>query len=148
MRLTPDELARVLGANPDIVVDLPQAQPVAMPQAAKQISLTLAYGPSANRYWRNVNGRVVRSAAATAYKAAVGLICVKQGIQPLLGALRVTLDFYRPQRSGDLDNRIKCILDSLIGHAYMDDKQIVEIHAFRFEDPRNPRVEVWVSEVQ
>ncbi len=36
MRLSADELSRVLGANPDIAVDLPQAQPAAMPQSFKR----------------------------------------------------------------------------------------------------------------
>ena len=36
-------------------------------------------------------------------------------------------------------------LDSLRGIAYADDKQIVEIHAYRRDDPANPRIEVVIE---
>lgn len=49
---------------------------------------------------------------------------------------------YRPQRRGDLDNTMKAILDSLSGLLYVDDKQVIEIHAKRFDDKKNPRVEI------
>ena len=51
----------------------------------------------------------------------------------------------RPQRSGDLDNRLKCLLDSLNGIAWSDDGQIVEIHAYRHDDKKNPRVEIEIN---
>jgi Holliday junction resolvase RusA-like endonuclease len=39
-------------------------------------------------------------------------------------------------------------LDNLQGIAYVNDRQIVEIHARRFDDKANPRVEVIIEEVQ
>jgi Holliday junction resolvase RusA-like endonuclease len=108
--------------------------------------LTLAYPPSANRYWRVFHGTVVRSEEATRYKTYVMLLCNQLEIAMLRGEVKVSLTFYRPQKSGDLDNRIKIVLDALQGQAYADDKQIVEIHALRMDDKLNPRVEVEIEE--
>lgn len=85
---------------------------------------------------------MVISDDARLYKAAVGWQCQAAGVAPYTGPVRVTLTFYRPAKRGDLSNRIKILEDALNGHAYNDDAQIVELHAFRREDKRNPRVEV------
>lgn len=108
--------------------------------------LTLPFPPSGNRYFRNVNGRMVRSREANDYKAQVGWLCNAAGVQPLTGDVCVSVDVYRPRKAGDLDNALKCLLDSLQGWAYLDDKQIVEIHAMRHEGKDDPRVEVVVTE--
>lgn len=118
------------------------------------IDLVLPWPPSANRYWRNVKGRMVKSAAARAYHDEAFWLTVKaltrsgQRADPLVGELKVTLDFYRPARRGDLDNRIKVTLDALQGIAFKNDSQIVEIHARRFEDKVRPRVEIGIHEVE
>lgn len=109
------------------------------------ITITLPEPPSANRYWRNARGRFVRSTAANNYKSTVGWQAIAQGVgNPLDGEVAVTLRWFRGRRSGDLDNRIKVAVDALNGIAYEDDKQIVELHAFRFDDKQNPRLEVQV----
>lgn len=59
--------------------------------------------------------------------------------------IEVVLKFYRPQRSGDLDNRLKCLLDALQGVVYANDSQIVRIVAERHEDKHNPRVAVQIT---
>lgn len=110
------------------------------------IKLTVPYPPSANRYWRVSGNRVYRSTEAKNYKKQVQQMATLQH-EPISGDLAVTLYVYRPRRSGDLDNRIKCLLDSLQGAIYHDDKQIVEIHAYRMDDKHNPRVEVEVTAV-
>lgn len=112
------------------------------------MKLILPYPPSANRYWRNVNGRMVKSAEARAYKTDVvyHFLTQMRGQKPLESDVYVTLNFYRPRRRGDLDNRIKVTLDSLQGLAFKDDSQISVIHAARFEDKNDPRVEVHVGE--
>lgn len=110
-------------------------------------TLTLPYPPSSNRYYRNYNGRMVRSAEAEAYNISVGWHCNIAGITPVSGNVRVVLNFYRPAKMGDLDNRIKICLDALQGYAYENDKQIVEIHAYRREDKTEPRVEICIEAV-
>jgi crossover junction endodeoxyribonuclease RusA len=112
------------------------------------MKITLPFPISANRYWRNVNGRMVRSREATIYKQEVGWLCAAAGLEPLAGSVRVTLDFYRPAKRGDLDNLLKVCLDSLNGWAYADDQQIVEIHASRYEGKNNPRVEITIGAIE
>jgi Holliday junction resolvase RusA-like endonuclease len=109
------------------------------------MKITLDMPPSANRYWRNVNGRVVRSREATAYKEYVALVCTVSGLQPVSGDVCVSVDVYRPAKRGDLDNFLKVAIDSLIGYAYFDDAQIVELHAMRHESKDNPRIEIQVD---
>lgn len=110
--------------------------------------LTLPVPPSANNYWRSCRGRVFKSKEAIQYKETAQYLAKKQGFtEPLTGALSVSMRFYRERKSGDLDNRFKCLFDSLNGILWKDDSQIVEIHAYRFDDKNNPRIELNIKEV-
>ncbi len=104
--------------------------------------LVLPYPPSTNRYWRIFRGHAVRSAEATAYKAAVHHACLAARVRSLVGPVALEVRLYRPRKAGDLDNRLKVLLDSLQGHLYADDAQVVELHAYRQDDKAEPRVEV------
>lgn len=118
---------------------------------SKDIFLTLPYPPSANQIWRTDFGRkkVYTNKCAQDFKKEVKVICLQNKIEPFGKKRRLifTMRVYRPKMIGDLDNRIKLILDSLNKLAFYDDRQIVEIHAFRFEDKENPRVEIEIIEV-
>lgn len=92
--------------------------------------------------YRISGSRMYVSREGLKYKKAVEKICSTLRIKPLDGLLSVSVDVYRPQRRGDLDNTFKCLFDSLNGFLWIDDKQIVEIHARRFDDKLKPRVEV------
>jgi crossover junction endodeoxyribonuclease RusA len=105
--------------------------------------LVLPYPPSANRFYRNVRGRMVMSAEGRAYKKRVAEM--GGGVELEEGDVCLWLDFYRPRKSGDLDNRLKVVLDALQGIAYANDRQVVEIHARRYEDKDNPRVEITIT---
>jgi Holliday junction resolvase RusA-like endonuclease len=70
---------------------------------------------------------------------------LNRGRTPLKGEVSVQLAVYRPQRRGDLDNTLKVVLDSLRGIAYVDDSQIVQILARRYDDKERPRVELIVT---
>lgn len=108
--------------------------------------LVLPYPPSANRYWRKTAaGRVYVSEEAERYRAAAAALLA--AFRPLSGPVTVSARFFRPRRSGDLDNRIKILLDALQGRAFADDSQVAEIHAWRFEDKHRPRVEVEIEEI-
>lgn len=50
------------------------------------------------------------------------------------------------QSKPDVDNVSKIILDSLNGYAYIDDKQVVELHVIKMWS-HEPRVEVNIEEV-
>lgn len=109
------------------------------------MKITLDTPPSANRYWRMGNNRIYRSDEANNYRQYVELLCNTAGMEPLDGDVRVRIDVYRPAKRGDLDNFLKVLGDSLQGYAYHNDAQIVEIHARRYDDPSNPRVEITVE---
>jgi crossover junction endodeoxyribonuclease RusA len=121
------------------------------------VCLTLPYPISANRYWRS---RVVVpkgnpraaftntyvSEEAKLYKELVEEFTSANGIKPLIGELEVSIVLHRPQRSGDLDNRIKVLLDSLREILYPDDNVIAKITAERREDKTNPRAVVMFTQ--
>jgi crossover junction endodeoxyribonuclease RusA len=106
----------------------------------------LDYPPSANRYWRKFRNVIVKSKEARDYQAAVKLRFA--GRKPMRGPVVVSLNVFRPKRTGDLDNTLKVLLDALKGVAYVDDSQIVELHAWRNEDKFYPRVVVKVEAIK
>ncbi len=108
------------------------------------IHLVLPLTPLLNRYYRKFNNRMVLSADAIAYKAEVAAICHNADIEPLEGDINLIAHVYRKQKSGDIDSYQKGLLDSLQGYAYLNDKQIIELHIYRHDDKYNPRVEVEV----
>lgn len=113
----------------------------------KTINLVLPMPPSVNRYWTNIvvgrRAMNVLSSEALAYKNTVKEIAALDTL--VYSDIAVVLKIYRPQRSGDIDNPLKGLFDALKGVVYADDKQIVELHAFRFEDKHNPRIAVQIE---
>ena len=97
----------------------------------------LPYPPSSNRYWRVFRGRAVRSREAKAYIEGVRRLLGH--VKPTAAEVAVELEVIRPARRGDLDNRLKVVLDALRGLVYEDDRQVVELHAWRMEAPRTKR---------
>jgi crossover junction endodeoxyribonuclease RusA len=117
--------------------------------APTRATLTLPDPPSANRWWRMVvikgQGRMLISSEARKYKERVALLGGRQKLPD--GPVKLTIDWYRERRSGDLDKRIGVLLDALQGVLYDDDSQIVEITARRHDDKANPRVVVTAEAV-
>jgi crossover junction endodeoxyribonuclease RusA len=113
------------------------------------MKFTLPLPPTANLYWRIFRGRAIQSADAKNYKRMVAFRAMNQDIssrpKPIDGDVVVTMTVYGRWKQGDLDNFQKCLLDALRGIAFHDDKQVVEIHARREDDPTNPRVEIRVE---
>ena len=118
---------------------------------SEPLRLTLPEPPSANRWWRKWQGRMVLSGEARKYKLLVWGYAMEgrvKGRQLVWDCpLHVSLDWYRGRKSGDLDKRIGVVLDALQGIAYENDSQIVELTARRFDDKDNPRLEVVVTPV-
>lgn len=110
--------------------------------------IVLPEAPAANRFYRNFRGRMVKSPVAARYQSEISTLCALAAREkrfralPLVGHLAVTIRWYRGRRSGDLDGRLKVLLDAMQGTVYDNDSQIVELHAFRFDDKFNPRMEV------
>lgn len=109
--------------------------------------ITLPYPPSVNHYYAVVRGRKILSAEGRRYKQSAASIAMALGIRPLSGNVSIRMDLYRPRKSGDLDNAMKSLFDSLSGIAWHDDKQITYIEARRHDDKFNPRVEVRIRSV-
>lgn len=124
----------------------------------RKLHFVLPYPPSANRYWRHAAvfsknaGKWIAttylSEEAKTYKETIRLFCAQHKIEPLLKDVVLTAYVYRPQRSGDLGNRLKVVEDALENIAYLNDSQIAESHHFRREDAARPRVEVFLEEVK
>ena len=108
------------------------------------MTVTLPYPPSVNNLYATVGRRRVLSKDGRVFKSTVALEARRQGMRPLDGFVSVSVVIYRPKRAGDLDNRIKALLDGLKGVAFTDDEQVDEIHAVRREDAANPRAVVTV----
>ncbi len=113
------------------------------------LRLDLKEPPSSNRYWRVAKGRTYISAEAKAFRAHVHAEYVKafRTVKVMFptGAVSIILEWRRGRKSGDLDNRIKQVLDALQGLAYTDDKQITEIHAYRSDAPKNGGLTVTIG---
>ena len=108
-----------------------------------EVTLTLPIPPSTNRYWVYTGKRVATSPEAKAYKEAVQLLAKCEMIS---GRVAINVSVFRRAKRGDLDNYLKVMLDALEGVLYENDNQITEIHAFRYDDPDNPRVELLAYE--
>ena len=172
-RISPADLARLLAddpahrvtsdTNPDAAAELrnagalggaapayrlTEAKPrTPAPQPAAQ-SVILPLPPTVNHYTVNTGrgGRALTDEARN-WKKAAELAVYHAHLVRYDGPVAVTLHVYRERKTGDLDNRAKLTLDALNGHAWGDDAQVVELHAYRRDDAANPRVEVEIRTV-
>lgn len=100
------------------------------------VELWLPYPPSVNSlYKRSRSGQVFKSPEARAFIQQVQYLYGWR--MPQSGDIEVSIDLYRPRKTGDIDNIAKVLLDSLQGIAYHNDKQICELHIRRFDDRKN-----------
>lgn len=112
------------------------------------IRLTLPMPPSTNRIWRTSGGRTYRSADYVTFLAEAQAACMVARLNnPTSKPVELTMHFYMARKNGDVSNRIKALEDALKGFAFVDDLQVVALHAFRLMDAKRPRVEVEVREV-
>ena len=99
------------------------------------MKLNLPYPVSNNNNARMVNGRVLTSKAAKAYKAEVGWLARVAKCPMLDGDVIVTvflhpkmnLDGSASKNRLDLDNSLKLGLDALNGIAWKDDRQVIRL---------------------
>ncbi len=113
----------------------------------REVKLIFPYPPSVNHLYATFAGRRIVSAKGRKFKSDIAVLAKQQGAKLLAGDLSVTFRVFRPKRIGDLDNRLKISQDALKGICFADDKQIIEIHAFRFDDKANPRIEIDLKEI-
>jgi crossover junction endodeoxyribonuclease RusA len=107
------------------------------------VKIRLPYPPSLNHLYATFRGRRILSREGRQYKEVVAALVGP--VNCATGSLSVSVDAYRPRKSGDLDNTLKALLDSLTGIIWQDDSQIVELHARRFDDKKDPRVEITIE---
>lgn len=84
------------------------------------IGVTVAYPPSANRLWRAVNGRNIKSAEYRAW-LSLPVLGIKPG-KPATGPYTMTLTAERPdRRRRDLSNLCKPVEDLLQERGFVRD---------------------------
>lgn len=111
---------------------------------SREILLVLPFPVSANRYWRNVKGRMIKSEKARLYQNDIKNRFKIETFADC--AIELKIDLYRPKKMGDLDNYLKVTIDSLKGICFNDDKQVRKITAEMFDDKDYPRCEVLIQE--
>jgi len=109
-----------------------------------RVTYTLPYPPAVNHMWLRGPNKTYLSKEARAFKSNVANMFTVRNVVPLTGEIAVTVRLYRPRKTGDLDGYLKSCFDALNGILWVDDKQIIAIHAYRFDDKLAPRVELEV----
>ena len=104
--------------------------------------LVLPLPPSANRMWRAVGGKVKVSEEGREYRDKAELALAMQRAEKLEGPVGLHIYVYFPNQRGDLDNRIKPLLDVLQGKTFKNDSQVHHLVVTRYIDKEKPRVEV------
>lgn len=111
------------------------------------IRMSFSLPVSVNKmYTRSSTGIILSNEARIWKRIAAIEAAIQWGFEPpLKGDIRVEYHFIGSRL--DIDNGIKICNDALIGIAYIDDKQITQIHAYRTRKDINPRLEVEISEI-
>jgi Holliday junction resolvase RusA-like endonuclease len=90
------------------------------------ITLELPWPPSVNHYYKHVGNKVLISKEGRQYREVVANRIKAAGIKKNMDKVEVAIQLYPPdRRRRDVDNVLKCLLDSFtIGGIYDDDSQI------------------------
>jgi crossover junction endodeoxyribonuclease RusA len=90
-------------------------------------TLTLPYPPSANRLWRNVKGKTLKSGHYRLWLTEAGWSVREQRPKSIPGAYRLTISAVRPDnRARDIDNLIKPISDLLKAAGVIEDDSLAK----------------------
>lgn len=109
--------------------------------------LVLPLPPSANAYWRHVGNKVLLSKQAREYRERCAVAATYQWSRPpLAGKVKIRADVYMDLR-GDLDNRVKQMLDALQGTVLNNDAQVWDLRLVRHLDRENPRLELTIHPI-
>ncbi len=113
------------------------------------LRIELPYPPSVNHYYVHTASGVILSARGKRYRRDAALL-----LQRFRGAcggdrrLSVTVNIFPPdKRKRDIDNILKCILDSLeYANVYENDNQIDMLTVIRRQRVQDGAVQIWVAE--
>jgi crossover junction endodeoxyribonuclease RusA len=94
----------------------------------KPVTLTLPYPPSANRLWRAVNGRNIKSREYRDWMTEAYAAVLQQYTRPHLpGDYRMTINADRPdRRRRDLGNILKAAEDALVHCGVVQDDSMAQ----------------------
>ena len=109
------------------------------------VKFELPWPPSLNRYYRHVGPRVLISREGRRFR----MMCVSRlggALRKLAGRVKLTGEFFPPDsRRRDLDNVLKCTLDSLVHAGLMEDDSQIKHIDVRMEDPVPPEGLVYIE---
>lgn len=107
------------------------------------MTFDLPYPPTLNTLYATVRGKRVLSKAGRLYRNEVyGRVLEQHGLfKPMTGPIKAIIRLWVPdKRKRDLDNCLKAVFDSLkAANVFLDDDQIVTIHAYRLEKEEGGR---------
>lgn len=107
--------------------------------------ITLPVPPSVNAMYRHVGHTVYKTDTAKVWeKDARTLLSTQWKEKPKLGAVTLVIDLCLKTIAGDIDNRLKALLDVMQGKVYENDKQIIHLTIRKLKDAKNPRVIIQV----
>ena len=97
--------------------------------------LELPWPPSVNHYYRHVGPRVLISKEGRLYRDAVATRIRSAGVEKFDGDVELSIQLYPPDnRRRDVDNVLKCVMDTLtIGGLYDDDSQVKQLKIVKLE---------------
>lgn len=93
------------------------------------IKLDIPYPPSVNTYWGFQGHRRFLTKTANAFKARISELVIENQV-PKLGDARIelTITLYPPdKRKRDIDNVLKCCIDSLCQAGVFDDDSQIDV---------------------
>ena len=100
------------------------------------LTLDLPYPPSLNRYYRSFGGRVVISREGRRYTDSVVSILSSCGMTAIRKKVRMRIDVYPPDaRRRDIDNILKCLLDSLVKGGALEDDSLIRGLSIEMREP-------------
>lgn len=96
----------------------------------------------------NGHGTLIKTSALSKYEKSFYLQCNQYRNNRIVGFFELSLRVFYPSNRSDLDNSLKVILDCLqkVG-AIENDNKCVRIHAEKFIDKKEPRIEFELKEV-
>ena len=99
------------------------------------ITLELPWPPSVNHYYRHVGPRVIISRDGRQYRDIVASRIREAAIKKFDGPVELNIQLYPPdKRRRDVDNILKCVLDTLTyGGVYFDDSQVRRLTVEKLE---------------
>lgn len=112
-------------------------------------TVQLPYPPSANRLWRNVNGRTLKSLAYRQWLDLAVTMARLARLKPVRGPYKLSMVATRPDnRRRDLDNLIKPVSDALVAAGMVEGDhlaQSLEVSWSSREPVKGGDLVVWVE---